>query len=53
MKRLVMAVRRWPPVAQPQIVRPHTRFTAAVNFQEEHHGQIPDLFSKRGNGCAR
>jgi hypothetical protein len=34
-------------------VRPHTRFTAAVNFLEEHHGQIPDLFSKRGNGCAR
>ena len=25
----------------------------AVNFQEEDHGQIPDLFSKRGNGCAR
>jgi hypothetical protein len=34
-------------------VRPHTRFTTAVNSQEEHHGQIPDLFSKRGNGCAR
>jgi hypothetical protein len=34
-------------------VRPHIRFTAALDFQEEHHGQIPDRFSKRGNGCAR
>jgi ABC-type lipoprotein release transport system permease subunit len=30
-----------------------TRFTTTVNSQEEHHGQIPDLFSKRGDGCAR
>ena len=34
-------------------VRPHTGFTTAINSQKEHHGQVPDLFSKRGDGCAR
>ena len=24
----------------------------AVDLAKEHHGQIPDFLSKRGNGCA-
>jgi hypothetical protein len=52
----LVTVQGWPGVERPAgyaLVGPHKRFTIDINPQQkEHHGQVPDFLSQRGDGRA-